>query len=290
MATPRGGGLGLVLAFVIAIVFGIGGSFGLAEVSALIGVLAVAGIGWVDDRGGASVRVRLAVHLLAGALLLPLVWSLPLLGLPMWFGTAWWVFWTIAAINVINFMDGIDGIIGLQTLVFGVYVALAGESDGAGRAAGLALAGASIGFLCWNWSPARIFMGDVGSGALGVIIVLLGGFLMRDGKCDVVAAFAPLLPLFLDATLTLVARRRRGERLSDAHRSHLYQRLANGGLGHSRVAIGFGACSLGCALIAARFPKGGVLLLGGLLAASLLAWVVADKWLARLGTSVASAQ
>lgn len=286
--TPRGGGLGLVLAFVISFVVASSESFGVAEVSALIGVLLVAGIGWVDDHGGASVRVRLVMHLMAGALLLPLVRAMPLIGLPLWVGVAWWIFWTVAAINVVNFMDGIDGIIGLQTLVFGGYVVLVGDPGSTATTAGLALAGASLGFLYWNWSPARIFMGDVGSGALGVIIVMVGAFLMRDGRTGFVAAYSPLLPLFLDATLTLIARRRRGEKLSDAHRTHLYQRLANGGLGHGRVAMGFGACSLGCALIAARFPNGGLFLLSGLLALGLLAWVIADRWLDRRGRLVAN--
>jgi len=226
------------------------------------------------------------VHLVAGALLLPLGFALPVLGLPMWFGPVWWVFWTVASINVINFMDGIDGIIGLQALIFASYVAFVGEPDGFTQAAGFALAGASLGFLFWNWSPAKIFMGDVGSGALGVIIVVLGALLMSDGRHDLVTAFAPLVPLFLDASLTIIARLWRRERLSDAHRTHLYQRLANGGHGHARVALGFGACSLGCALVAPRFPAGGVLLLGGLLAPCLLAWVAADRWMVGSETSV----
>jgi len=286
VATPRGGGLGLIVAFLIALVLATGAAIRPAVVSALFGVLVVAVIGWVDDHGGASVRARVVVHLIAGALLLPLGFALPVLGLPLWFGPVWWVFWTVASINVVNFMDGIDGIIGLQALVFGSYVALVGEPDGSTQAAGFALAGASLGFLLWNWSPAKIFMGDVGSGALGVTIVLLGALLMREGRRDLVAAFAPLVPLFLDASLTIIARMWRRERLSDAHRTHLYQRLANGGYGHARVALGFGACSLGCALVAARFPAGGVLLLGGLLAPCLLAWVAADRWMVGSETSV----
>jgi len=271
--------LGFVLAFLITVSLTSRTSVGLAEVGALIGVLLVAAIGWVDDHGGATVTRRLAIHLIAGVLILPLARALPLIGLPMWSGPVWWVFWTVAAINVVNFMDGIDGIIGLQTLIFASYVALVGEPHGAGQTAGFALAGASVGFLFFNWSPARIFMGDVGSGAMGVIIVILGILLMREGQSDLVAAFAPLMPLFLDASLTIVARARRGEQLTDAHRTHLYQRLANGRFGHARVSIGFGACSVGCALVAARFPAGGILLLGGLLAPCLLAWVVANRWL-----------
>ena len=286
VATPRGGGLGLVVAFLITVVLATRASLGPAEFCALAGVLVVAAIGWVDDHAGASVRARVVVHVIAGALLLPLGWAIPVLGLPMWSGPVWWVFWTVASINVVNFMDGIDGIIGLQALIFGSYVALVGEPDGPATAAGFALAGVSLGFLFWNWSPAKIFMGDVGSGAVGVIIVVLGALLMRVGRRDLVTAFAPLVPLFLDATLTLSTRVWRRERLSDAHRTHLYQRLANGGLGHARVALGYGACSIGCALVATRFPAGGVLLLGSLLAPCLVAWVVADRWMVGSETSV----
>lgn len=280
MPTPRGGGLGLVLAFLLTMAVTLATSARVPEIGALVAVLGVAFIGWVDDSGGASVRSRLAVHLVAGGLIAPLAWALPLYGLPVWASAAWWVFWTIASINVVNFMDGIDGIIGLQSFVFGGYVAFVGETGGAAQTAGLALAGASLGFLGWNWSPARIFMGDVGSGALGVIVVVAGVLLMRDGRCDLVAAFAPLLPLFVDATLTLIARVRRRERLSVAHRTHLYQRLANGGLGHARVAAGFGVCSVFCALVAARFPAAGLLLLAGLVVPCLSVWIVADRWLA----------
>jgi len=287
VATPRGGGLGVVLAFLIMVALTIRASFGLEEVCAIVAVLLVAAIGWVDDHGGAPVRAKLAVHLIAGALILPLVSTLQLMGPPFLACAAWWVFWTVAAINVVNFMDGIDGIIGLQTLIFGFYVALIGKSHSTAQVAGLALAGASIGFLFWNWTPSRIFLGDVGSGALGVIIVVLGLLLMRDGKIGLVVAFAPLVPLFLDATLTLVARVRRRERLSEAHRTHLYQRLANGGLGHARVAIGFGACSVCCALAAARFPSAGILLLMGLLTPCLIAWVVFNSWL--VGSTISGA-
>lgn len=285
MATPRGGGLGFVMAFLVVLVMARRASLGTVELCAMIAIGLVAAIGWIDDHGGAPVRARLVVHLAAGGLLLPLAWDLPLMGLPIWIGAAWWVFWTVAAINVVNFMDGIDGIIGIQTLVFGAYVALSAASGGVAQTAALALAGASLGFLFWNWNPARIFMGDVGSGALGVITVALGVLLMRDGRTDLVAAFAPLAPLFLDATLTIIARARRGEPLSEAHRTHLYQRLANGGLGHARVALGFGACSVMCALLALRFRGGGVPLLVGMLVPCLMAWAVANRWLIRRDSS-----
>jgi UDP-N-acetylmuramyl pentapeptide phosphotransferase/UDP-N-acetylglucosamine-1-phosphate transferase len=76
----------------------------------------------------------------------------------------WWVFWTVSAINVVNFMDGIDGIIGAQLAVYGAYVAAAAPAGSAAFVLGLTVAAAALGFLRWNWSPAAIFLGDVGSG------------------------------------------------------------------------------------------------------------------------------
>ena len=276
-STPRGGGLGYVVAFLATVAVLIGPTSRTSVAIAALSVLLVAGIGWVDDHGGASVRLRLVIHLIAGALLVPLVHEVPLPLLLAPLGAAWWIFWTISAINVVNFMDGIDGIIGLQVLLFGAYVAVLGAPDGPARAAGVALAGASLGFLVWNWSPARIFMGDVGSGALGVIVVAAGALLVREGQVDFVATFAPLVPIFLDAAITMLARVRRGERLSQAHRGHLYQRLANGGVGHARVSLGYGAASVACALVAAAVPQGGLFLLGALLLGGVLVATLVER-------------
>jgi Fuc2NAc and GlcNAc transferase len=287
-ATPRGGGLGLVLGWMGALLLTLvpwravapgidAGPF--AEPLALAGLLAavagVAAIGWVDDHGGASVRLRLVVHLVAAAALWPLVQQAPLLMPLALLGVAWWVFWTVAAVNVVNFMDGIDGLIGLQLALFGTAVAIHGVPGGAARLAGAVLAGACAGFLLWNWSPARIFLGDVGSGTLGLIAVATGALLVAERRVDFVAAFAPLAPIFLDAAVTLVRRARRGERLSEAHRSHLYQRLARSG--HARVTLGYGAAAVVCAGAAAAWPRGGLPLLALLVGSLGAAWWWADR-------------
>jgi Fuc2NAc and GlcNAc transferase len=244
--TPRGGGAGLLAAWLLVIVpslvRGWPGSWPL--LLSFAGVLAVAAIGWIDDHGGLAVKLRLAAHAAAAATLLPLVllpgavpsWPVPL-------AVAWWVFCGIAAANVVNFIDGIDGLIGLTALVYGLFAAVAGASGGAAAGCGLALAGAAAGFLVWNWSPARIFLGDVGSGAIGFVFVIVGVLLMRETGRGIILTFLPLWPIVLDASATLIRRWRSGEPLTQAHRSHLYQRLANGGWGHARVSLlyGFGA-------------------------------------------------
>ena len=253
--TPRGGGLGMVVAclvVVLAVTRPIPrGEWALA--AALIGAAAVAVLGWRDDHGSLPVAPRLTVHLLAG---LAVAWLA--LGVPGPFGivgaagAAWWVFWTMSAINVTNFMDGIDGLIGLQAVVFGLHlVQLHPGADAV--VLGAAMAGAAAGFLAWNWAPARIFMGDVGSAALGVLVVVGGLLAQRGSGLPISVAFLPLFPIFLDATVTLLRRWRRRERLTQAHRSHLYQRLANGGWGHARVSLLYGVAAA-TGIVVSRVP------------------------------------
>jgi UDP-N-acetylmuramyl pentapeptide phosphotransferase/UDP-N-acetylglucosamine-1-phosphate transferase len=247
--TPRGGGIALVLAILLVAVYELTQlqHTRTSGFAVLLGaVVALAWVGWLDDHGSMRVRVRLGVHLLCGAAVALLVNQVaPLPGPANIPWLVWWVFWTVASINVVNFMDGIDGMIASQGIVYGVFLfALLFPINIPSRFA-LILAGACLGFLVWNWAPARIFMGDVGSGPLGLFVVI-GGALALEGSRPALV-FVPLFPLFLDALLTLIIRFRRGEKLTDAHRSHLYQRLANGGWGHATVtsiyalAAGLGA-------------------------------------------------
>ncbi|HEX5818295.1 MAG TPA: hypothetical protein VFY20_05435 [Gemmatimonadales bacterium] len=244
--TPRGGGLGLIAAgmivIVVALLTGARGSWPLA--AALVGVVAVAIVGWLDDHGSLPVAPRIATHVLAGLAVAWLALDLPgPFGIVGVAGAAWWVFWTVSAINVTNFMDGIDGIIGLQVLVFGLHVARLDAGRGDASILAAALVGAVLGFLAWNWAPAKIFMGDVGSAALGVLLVVTGALAQRTGHWPISIVFLPLFPLFLDASVTLWRRWRRGDSLTAAHRTHLYQRLANGGWGHARVSLMYGVAA-----------------------------------------------
>jgi Fuc2NAc and GlcNAc transferase len=252
--TPRGGGLGLVAAALLVLLTLPGVRLSAPLLLALAGVVLTAAIGWLDDRRSLGVRARLLAHVIAGTALLPLaLWPT---AVPAWMGVLagfWWAFWAVSAINVINFMDGIDGLIGSQALIFGAHLSLGGQPGGLAATIGLCLAGASAGFLLWNWPPARIFLGDVGSGALGLLFVLGGLLLMREGRASIVTAFLPLYPIFLDASVTLLRRLRRGEPVAEAHRSHLYQRLANGSWGHARVTLLYAAVSL-AALPLVRLP------------------------------------
>jgi UDP-N-acetylmuramyl pentapeptide phosphotransferase/UDP-N-acetylglucosamine-1-phosphate transferase len=235
--TPRGGGIALVSAVSAASAFEvarIAQTLWSVFLVLLVAVAALAAVGWMDDKGATRIAVRLGVHILCGFAVAFLVSEIaPLPGLLNLAWLAWWVFWTVASINVVNFMDGIDGMVALQGVIYGLFLfELHSAPTLAGRF-GLILAAACLGFLIWNWSPAKMFMGDVGSGPLGLFFVIGGALALEGARTALV--FLPLFPLFLDALLTMLLRFRRGERLTHAHRSHLYQRLANGGYGHAWV-------------------------------------------------------
>lgn len=206
-------------------------------------VLASAGVlawvSWLDDLRHLPVRLRLAIHVGVVAAVLAIVpagerffggW-LPLLPDRIGAGLLWVWF-----LNLFNFMDGIDGLAGSEGVTIGVgtaAVAVVADIGGGVALYALAIAAAAAGFLRWNWHPARIFMGDVGSVPLGF---LLGWLLLRLAAGGEAAA-ALILPLYFlaDATLTMSRRALRGERFWRPHREHFYQRAVQRGLSHAAV-------------------------------------------------------
>lgn len=292
VATPRGGGLGLLIA-----------ALGLwawqatrvptPRVLAIVaGASVVALIGWADDRRGLPVRTRLAVHVLAAALV---GWIAATTARTPVFGTLLfvaWTFWTVSSINLVNFMDGINGLVASQIAIFALSLAWSfGPADVTPFYA-ITLAAACIGFLPWNFPRARIFLGDVGSGGLGYLVPALallamreqgvdvaGAHLIHEQGTDVIHAHLPLLPLLGDAVTTIVRRWRRGERLTEAHRSHLYQRLANGPLSHMIVTVIFAAVSL-CGMVAVHLDRssGTAIWLVIYVAATLVLGVALDRF------------
>lgn len=203
--------------------------------------LPLALISWADDVRAVDALPRLlaqALAVAAGLAALPadaLVFQglLPLPADRLLAGLGWLWF-----VNLYNFMDGIDGITGGQTVCIGAGLALVlivAGVDGPLAAYGLALAGAALGFLAWNWRPAKVFLGDVGSVTLGY----LAGWMLLAAAADGLWLPALILPLYymVDATLTLLRRMLRGERVWQAHRQHFYQRAVDRGLGHDRVVV-----------------------------------------------------
>ena len=203
-----------------------------AHLALLAGFAGLGVLSWVDDRRPLSAAVRLGAQAAAVALCLAslppdarVLQILPLVLERLLLGLAWLWF-----INLFNFMDGIDGLAGSEAVAVALgYLAVlahAGLEDPYGRLA-LVLAASAVGYLFWNWHPARVFMGDSGSIPLGFVL----GWLMLDLALAGQWAAGLILPLYFvaDATCTLLARARRGEKLWQAHRQHFYQRAVLGG-------------------------------------------------------------
>jgi len=234
--TPRGGGLAFVL--VACLAWLLLGSW------SLLWCLPLALVGLLDDRRGLPVGLRYGAQVATAAVLL-LHTRLP--GLEPW---SWLALLLLiaatAVINFSNFMDGLDGLVGACMAVVLAAAALGGRPEL------WPLIGALLGFLPWNWSPARVFMGDAGSTFLGAVLVatLLG--CRSWGQ-----AFGLLLvasPLLADAASCVLRRCWAGQSLLKAHRLHLYQRLQQAGWSHRRVSSVYAAAT---ALLAALLRLGG---------------------------------
>ncbi|HKO08685.1 MAG TPA: glycosyl transferase [Alphaproteobacteria bacterium] len=279
---PRGGGLalmGVLLPAWLLIALLVPGADG-GTVWPLAAALVLAAVSWRDDLAALPVSLRLLVHIAAIAVgMLAFRHTGPVFqGLfPLWLDRLAAGFLWLWFLNLFNFMDGIDGIAGSETACLGIGAAFVATLAGQGSALplyGLTAAAAALGFLYWNWQPARIFMGDVGSVPLGYLLAWL--LLELAGRGFWAAAL--LLPLYYlaDASLTLLLRLLRGERIWRAHREHFYQRAVQGGLGHARVVTAVllvNAVLLGLALWATTQAPWLPLALGALAVAGLLAYL-----------------
>lgn len=266
--TPRGGGLPIAVFLAVAVAVAAGPARPVAGLLQGGLVLLVAAVGMVDDLRSLPWRTRMAVHLVAavGAVLL---WgSLTDLAIggadrvvPAPMALALMLVWTVGLLNAYNFMDGIDGIAGVQAMAAGAtWAALAALGGADGLAPAMAsVAGAAAGFLAWNWHPARIFMGDVGSTALGYTFAVLPAIGVARGTVDPPTApwvaLGAVFPFVYDAVSTFVRRAIRRENVFAAHRTHTYQLLAVR-LGHRPVAALWGAMALGTGAVAVAFAVG----------------------------------
>jgi Fuc2NAc and GlcNAc transferase len=232
--TPRGGGLAMIAAVLAtAGVFSARSDIGTQAWILLSGAGIVGALGAADDRRGLSPLVRLFVQIAAAALLV--VWAgtfdaLPLPGalhVPVAAAVAipLSVLWMVAVTNFFNFMDGIDGLACGQAIASCLGIAVAWWSSDAAAIA-VIVAGAAFGFLLHNWPPARVFMGDSGSGFLGFALSAAPFLAPAHRRDDALLAVAVGLSLFiLDPLTTLARRARAGKNVLQAHREHLYQQL-----------------------------------------------------------------
>ncbi len=254
---PRGGGLAIALIAPCCVALASVQQGEALPVGYLVGVPAIAAIGFVDDLRSVRPGLRLAVYAGAAALLVLSEGGFTQLWTPGGpvslggFGLLLAFLWIVGLTNAYNFMDGIDGIAGLQAVVAAMVWLLVGLGFGSVSVAALSagIAGASAGFLLYNWSPARIFMGDVGSATLGFSFAALP-LMFRGGSAGDVPwiGFLAVWPFVLDAGFTFLRRLAKRENVFAAHKSHLYQRLVIAGWSHSSVASLYGGlAALGAA-------------------------------------------
>jgi Fuc2NAc and GlcNAc transferase len=246
-ATPRGGGIGIVASVTVALVVLalMGGLQRGLFLALVVGGGAVAAVGFLDDRQKVSARWRLIVHTLAALWAVYWVGGLGTvrvgdhLALPGFAGTALAVLGVVWVLNLFNFMDGIDGIAAGEAMFVTAAGGLLALSAGNGNIAVVAwiFASACAGFLSWNWPPARVFLGDVGSGYLGYVVIVLA---LADTQARAGAIWEWFIlgaVFFVDSTLTLLRRLFRGDRVHEAHRQHAYQRLARRWGSHLPVTV-----------------------------------------------------
>lgn len=254
--TPRGGGMAIVLTFVVSLLIFAGmGRPEMPILSSLLGAgVLVALVGFIDDHQHIAARWRLLMHVIAAA------WALFWLGgfppLPVyklmldlgWLGHGLAVVYLVWLLNLYNFMDGIDGIAGIEavTVCLGstVLYALSPVSNSELILLPMLLCVSVVGFLFWNFPRAKIFMGDVGSGFIGIVLGVLS-IQAAWVSPELFWGWVILLGAFVvDATVTLLRRMIRGLKISVAHRSHAYQYTSRILNTHSMISIVYAMINL----------------------------------------------
>lgn len=243
--TPRGGGIAFIVAFGMGSFFL--GLFGYASwpFGVLIATGFVAMLGFLDDKGHVPARIRLVGHFGACLMALYCLGGMPTIYVGSWVLSSgmllngFTVILLVWLLNLYNFMDGIDGIAGMEAISVclggALLFALQGNLIWIGLP--LVLAASVAGFLIWNWPPARIFMGDAGSGCLGLVLGLL---MIQATRVNPVFfwSWMVLLGVFVvDASVTLLCRMAQRATLYLAHRDHAYQHAARSVGDHRRVTL-----------------------------------------------------
>ena len=247
--TPRGGGIAVIALSLIALYIWSrwsGEAYFPGPVLSgtsivLLATIALAITSWIDDLRTLSPVTRLVAH--AAAVIAAMAWvaSHGMIFqnfLPFWYDAAVAALLWLWFVNLFNFMDGIDGISGVEAASVSAGIAIVAyisPSAGLSPWPGAALAAVTVGFLWWNWHPAHIFLGDVGSVPLGFLV----GWLLIEAAAAGLWAPAVILPLYYlsDATITLGRRLLKREKIWEAHREHFYQLAIQRGRSHSDVGL-----------------------------------------------------
>lgn len=230
--TPRGGGAAIIMVFYVGI-FYFRESVDVQLFYALLCGLPIAFIGLMDDIFTLSSKIRFLIQSISAGMALYFLDGITHMDFILFELQGWWLniiafFAMVWLTNLYNFLDGIDGYAGSEALTVGLGLFLLFNNP-----LGLVIVAAALGFLIFNWHQASIFMGDIGSTTLGFIFAV---FVFYDTGHGNIYVWLVLLSLFwFDATLTLIRRYLNGERISQAHKKHAYQRLVQSGWAHDKV-------------------------------------------------------
>ena len=292
---PRGGGLIIVfLALVSGIILVMDAGFtkGLMYVA---GAAIIAWLGWLDDLHPLSPRLRFLIQGIVAAIsifglgyfktvTIPMIGELPLGAV----GIAITFLWIIGLTNAYNFMDGIDGMAGGVALSAGIgWMWLASSIDNSFVFwVSLAIAAGSLGFLGHNWSPARIFMGDVGSTFLGYSFAVLPLLSSDQGGDALLLGTLLMWTIIMDAGITFIGRLLRRENVFAAHRSHLYQRLVRAGYKHEAVSSLYILLTLLAGFLAFEWSQGHQIAAPLIFIGLPLLWIMLSVHAARLKNAV----
>lgn len=261
-AIPRSGGVAMLLAIVLSLAVAV--ITQVLSMQALLlwllaAVLMLSAVGLVDDYGHVPALIRFAIHFLAAGILLLAglgiaELQLPgcILPLPYWLALVLEAGFIVWMINLYNFMDGMDGFAGGMSVIGFAALSLMGLLGGQVDFALVAgvIAAAAVGFLIWNFPPAKIFMGDAGAPVLGYLAAALSLWGVKLGLFPLWISLLIFSPFIVDASYTLLRRMLRGEKVWQAHREHIYQQLVQLGWGHKRTVLLAYGLMLGCAVSA----------------------------------------
>lgn len=249
--TPRSGGIAIVLTFFV----GLGGLWMFSGNPVLqqgyfwafcLSAFLIAVVSIVDDLSGMGFRAKLILQIACAAAVMSMGVMIDVISLPVvgawslgWLAYPVTLVWIVGLTNAFNFMDGIDGIAGGTSVIAAGAFALITFLEGSTfiYLISIIIVWASLGFLLWNWQPAKIFMGDSGSQFLGFVLAVMAVMAGRFDDSHVSFYVMPLLffHFIWDTAFTMIRRRRAGENITQAHRGHLYQLMNRLGMSHARV-------------------------------------------------------
>jgi UDP-N-acetylmuramyl pentapeptide phosphotransferase/UDP-N-acetylglucosamine-1-phosphate transferase len=245
-AVPRCGGWGVIGTLLLIV-----GATSPSQWRLLVALVILAGVSFLDDRGGVPIAARFAAQIASVILVL----FGPVLGVPWWLLLVCALAW-LWSTNLYNFMDGADGMAGTMTVTgFAAYAAARGIENIGLTTVCVVASGSALGFLAFNRPPARLFLGDVGSIPLGFLAGAIGYSGWRDGRWPFWFPLLVFSPFVVDASVTLGKRLARRERVWQAHREHYYQRLIQSGLSHGQSMAIWGVVMVAAAVLALNMRR-----------------------------------